>query len=183
MSAIDEIFAILERHGGRQYGSERVSQLEHALQCAQLAEEAGANPALVSASLLHDFGHLVHDLGAEPAKRGIDDRHEVVGRDWLGQYFAENVTGPVRLHVDAKRYLCATDADYFGILSLASVRSLQLQGGPFDPVLAKGFIGLPHADAAVKLRRWDDAAKVAGLPTPGLEHFRGALQTSLRPGL
>ena len=183
MIAIDRIFAILREHGGKQYGSERVSQLEHALQCASLAEQNGSTPALVVASLLHDFGHLVHELGAEPAGRGIDDRHEVVGRDWLGQYFAEDVTGPVRLHVDAKRYLCATDGEYFGILSPASVRSLELQGGPFDPALAKGFINLPHAAAAVNLRRWDDSAKVSGLPTPDLEHFRPHLEACLRPGL
>jgi phosphonate degradation associated HDIG domain protein len=158
-----------------------VTQLEHALQCAGLAEDNGANPALITAALLHDIGHLVHDLGPGAAERGIDDRHEARGRDWLGQYFAEDVTGPVRLHVDAKRYLTATDPGYLSTLSEGSVRSLALQGGPFSRPLADGFIALPHAAAAVALRRWDEGAKVPGQPTLGLDHFRRYMVASLRP--
>ena len=180
MQPIDEILDRLRRGGGAEYGSDRISQLEHALQCATQAEEAGAAPALIIAALLHDIGHLVHDLGRDVARRGIDDRHEVRGRDWLGKWFAEDVTGPVRLHVDAKRYLCATDPAYFSILSPASVRSLALQGGPFPLALAQGFIGLPHAAAAVRLRRWDESAKVPGKATPALEHFAPYVETSLR---
>jgi len=137
-----------------EYGTDRVTQLAHALQCASLAEEAGAGSALIAASLLHDVGHLVHDLGGDAAERGIDDRHEMRGRDWLGKWFGEDVTGPVRLHVDAKRYLTAADPAYFAILSPGSVQSLALQGGPFPTPLAERFIALPHAAAAVKLRRW-----------------------------
>ena len=178
---IDGICAILSERGGADYGDERVTQLAHALQCAHLAETAGANAALITAALLHDIGHLVHDLGPGAAERGIDDRHEVRGRDWLGQFFAEDVAGPVRLHVDAKRYLTATDPSYFSTLSEGSVRSLALQGGPFPPPLAEGFIALPHAAAAVALRRWDEAAKVPGKATPGLDHFRRYMVASLRP--
>ena len=181
MTPIERIFDILQAKGGADYGSERVTQLQHALQSAALAEAAGAPSALVAAALLHDFGHMIHDLGRNPAARGLDDRHEVRGRDWLGQWFAEDVTGPVRLHVDAKRYLCAVDPGYFGTLSPASVRSLELQGGPFPADLAKSFIGLPHAAAAVELRRWDDCAKESGRPTPDLPHFRRHLEASLRP--
>ena len=104
------------------------------------------------------------------------------GRDWLGKWFAEDVTGPVRLHVDAKRYLTATDGGYFATLSPASVRSLELQGGPFPLALAEGFIALPHAAAAVRLRRWDDSAKVPGKATPDLAHFRPHLDAALRAG-
>jgi phosphonate degradation associated HDIG domain protein len=179
---VDRICAILAERGGADYGDECVTQLAHALQCALLAEESGATPALVTAALLHDIGHLVHDLGAGAAERGIDDRHEVRGRDWLGRYFGEDVTGPVRLHVDAKRYLTATDPAYFAILSPGSVRSLELQGGPFRADLAAGFIALPHAPAAVALRRWDEAAKVPDKATPGLDHFRRYIEASLRPG-
>jgi phosphonate degradation associated HDIG domain protein len=181
MDPVEQIITILRDKGGADYGGERVTQLEHALQCATLAETSGAASALIAASLLHDFGHLVHDLGRDAAKRGVDDRHEVRGRDWLGQWFAEDVTGPVRLHVDAKRYLCAIDPKYFATLSPGSVQSLALQGGPFEPEPAKSFIALPHAPAAVNLRRWDEAAKVAGRRTPDLEHFRTHLQQSLRP--
>jgi phosphonate degradation associated HDIG domain protein len=179
---IREIFFLFERHGGGAYGGERVTQLQHALQCATFAEEAGADAALIAAALLHDIGHLVHDLGADPVARGIDDRHELRGREWLSRRFGEDVTEPVRLHVNAKRYLTATDPGYFATLSPVSVRSLQLQGGPFSPALAVGFIALPGAQAAVRLRRWDDAAKAPGARAAGLDHFRGYLERSLRPG-
>ena len=181
MNPIDDIFDLLERRGGADYGSERVTQLQHALQSAALAEEAGADAALISAALLHDIGHLVHDLGAAPAARGIDDRHELRGREWLAGRFGEDVAEPVRLHVNAKRYLTATDPGYFATLSPGSVRSLALQGGPFSRELAAGFIALPFAEAAVRLRRWDEAAKVPGKPTPRLKHFRHYLEASLRP--
>jgi phosphonate degradation associated HDIG domain protein len=179
---VDRICGILEERGGADYGDECVTQLAHALQCALLAEDSGAAPALITAALLHDIGHLVHDLGAGAAGRRIDDRHEVRARNWLGGYFGEDVTGPVRLHVDAKRYLTAIDPGYFAILSAGSVRSLELQGGPFPATLAAGFIAFPHAPAAVALRRWDEAAKVPDKATPGLDHFRPYLEASLRVG-
>ena len=180
LDPVDEICAILRERGGAEYGDEHVTQLAHALQCAELAEGAGASPALITAALLHDIGHLVHDLGRGVAERGIDDHHEVRAGDWLDQYFGEDVTGPVRFHVDAKRYLTATDPKYFTLLSQGSVRSLALQGGPFARDLAEGFIALPHAPAAVSLRRWDEAAKVPGKVAPGLEHFRRYMAASLR---
>lgn len=180
MTPVETIFDIFEKRGAREYGGERVTQLAHALQSAMLSEQAGDPPALIAASLLHDIGHLVHDLGEEPALRGIDDRHEVLGREWLGQYFVDEVAGPVRLHVDAKRYLCTVEQGYFDILSEGSVRSLNLQGGRFTPEEAKAFEALPHAAAAVKLRRYDDEAKVVGLKTPDLEHYRPMLEASLR---
>ncbi len=180
MHPIEQILALLRRGASADYDSDEVTQLAHALQCATLAEEAGAAAPLIVAALLHDIGHLAHELGPNVARRGIDDRHEVRGRDWLGKWFAEDVTGPVRLHVDAKRYLCATDPEYFSILSPASVRSLALQGGPFPTTLAEGFIGLPHAKAAVQLRRWDEGAKLPGRATPDLDHFRRHLEVGLR---
>ena len=180
MDAIDEIFERMRARGGAEYGGERVTQLGHALQCAALAEAEGADSALIAASLLHDFGHLVHDLGEAPATRGIDDQHEVRGEQQLRRWFDKNVTEPVRLHVDAKRYLTATDPSYFARLSPASVRSLALQGGPFSDELAAWFIALPHVSEAVRLRRWDERAKVFGKPTPDLAHFRPYLEASLR---
>lgn len=179
MTPIERIFERFARRGGDGYGSERVRQLDHALQCAALAEEEGAPASLVTAALLHDIGHLVHDLGDNPAARGIDDRHELVGREWLARWFGEAVTEPVRLHVNAKRFLTATDPGYFATLSTGSVRSLVLQGGPFTAELAAAFISLPYAPEAVRLRRWDEAAKVPGKTTPGLAHFRPCLEASL----
>ena len=182
MDAIDEILGLFERRGGVDYGGERVSQLQHALQCAALAEAEDAPATLVAAALLHDVGHLTHSLGERPAARGIDDRHERVGRDWLSRWFGPAVTEPVRLHVDAKRWLTATDPGYFATLSPGSVRSLALQGGPFAPEAASGFIAQPYAADAVRLRRWDEAAKVAGKATPDLAHFRRCLEAGLEAG-
>jgi phosphonate degradation associated HDIG domain protein len=181
MDPIEEIFERFARHGGADYGGERIRQVEHALQCAALAEAEGAEATLITAALLHDIGHLLHDLGDHPAARGIDDRHELRGREWLAQWFGEAVSEPVRLHVNAKRYLTATDPGYFATLSAGSVRSLELQGGPFSPELAVGFIGLPFAPEAVRLRRWDEAAKVPGKSTPDLDHFRRYVEASLDP--
>jgi len=179
MKPIDQIFERFDRHGANDYGSDRVKQLEHALQCAALAEAGGADAPLITAALLHDIGHLIHDLGDSPAARGIDDRHEVLGQGWLARWFGEAVTEPVRLHVDAKRYLTATDAGYFATLSPGSVRSLELQGGPFPAGLAADFIGMPYASDAVRLRRWDEGAKVPGKVTPDLAHFRRYIEASL----
>jgi phosphonate degradation associated HDIG domain protein len=179
MGPTEQIFACFDRHGGDDYGSDRVRQLEHALQCAALAEAEGAAPTLIAAALLHDIGHLIHDLGAAPAARGIDDRHEVVGQQWLTQWFGPEVTEPVRLHVPAKRYLTGTDPGYFATLSFGSVRSLELQGGPFSAAEAAAFIAQPHAAEAVRLRRWDEGAKVPGKPTPDLAHFRRCLEANL----
>jgi [1-hydroxy-2-(trimethylamino)ethyl]phosphonate dioxygenase len=180
MTPIERIFERFDLHGGNDYGGERVRQLEHALQCATLAETEGAAAALITASLLHDIGHLIHDLGREPAARGIDDCHEVLGQEWLARWFGADVTEPVRLHVPAKRYLTSTDPGYFATLSAGSVRSLALQGGPFSAEGAADFIGQPHAAEAVRLRRWDESAKVPGKVTPDLPHFRPYLEASLR---
>ena len=180
MTAVDEIRELLEGGAGRQYGGERVTQLAHALQCAAAAEAAGAPAALIVAALLHDVGHLIHDLGPRPAQRGIDDRHEERGAEWLARWFGLDVAEPVRLHVDAKRYLCGTEPGYFHGLSAGSVRSLALQGGPFDAEAAARFVEQPHAADAVRLRRWDEAAKVAGLATPDLAHFVSALRACQR---
>jgi phosphonate degradation associated HDIG domain protein len=175
----DRLIGVLDRADARAYGGEALSQCAHALQCARLAEEEGAKPTLVAASLLHDIGHLLHELGPSPARRGIDDRHEDIGGAHLLPLFGPAVAEPVRLHVEAKRYLCATDPAYFSLLSPGSVRSLALQGGPLDAEQASRFRQIPYALDAVRVRRWDEAAKVAGLATPSLDHFRATLGAAL----
>jgi phosphonate degradation associated HDIG domain protein len=177
---VAELGALLEGKGSRRYGLSDVSQLQHALQAALLAEQCGCDVALVTAALLHDIGHMVHDLGENPAEAGIDDRHEELGSAWLAALFGSEVTEPVRLHVPAKRYLCATEPDYFAKLSPDSVLSLKLQGGPMSPDEVAAFGALPHAAAAVRLRRFDEDAKVAGLPTPPVAHFLPYLRACLR---
>ncbi len=178
---ITELANIIEGRGHGLYGLSSINQRQHALQAAWLAEREAAGPALVTAALLHDIGHMVHDLGQDPAKDGIDDQHEQLGHDWLVGWFGTEVTGPVRLHVAAKRYLCAVDGGYFGKLSPDSVRSLSLQGGPMSPAEVVAFEALPEHAAAVRLRRWDEGAKVKDLETPSFAHFAGYVAACLRP--
>ena len=174
-STYPPIAALFERRGREAYHGEAVSQTEHALQAAALAEVEGAPDALVVAALLHDVGHLlVGDEGL--ADRGIDGRHEEAGWAWLSRAFGPEVAEPVRLHVDAKRYLCATDPAYRAALSPASELSLRLQGGPFDAEGRAAFEANPHFRDALRLRRWDDAAKVPGQDVPGLDHYRARVE-------
>ncbi|HEV7820561.1 MAG TPA: HD domain-containing protein [Burkholderiales bacterium] len=168
---LSEIEALYIARGGRQYAGEAVTQLEHALQSAQLAAESGASDELITACLLHDLGHMSNDKGETPTLRGVDDRHQYHGVSELKRLFGPAVLNPILLHVDAKRYLCATDEGYWQSLSVDSKRSLELQGGTYNAEDAAKFIAQPHARDAVKLRRWDDLAKVAGKKTPDLAHF------------
>lgn len=163
-----EIFAA---HGGSLYGGEAVTQMEHGLQAALLAERDGASAELLVAALLHDVGHLLHDLPNHAPEDGVDDVHERLGAEWLGDRFPESVVEPIRMHVDAKRYLCAVDPGYRGTLSAPSETSLHLQGGPMSVEECVAFRQTPYFSDAVKLRHWDDQAKVVGLQTPPLEHF------------
>ena len=172
MNPISNIVDILRSLGEERYGRENVSQLAHALQCAALAETEKASPALITASLLHDIGHLVDKRYEDGQVKDIDRHHEEIGAGYLSQWFGEDVTIPIRLHVPAKRYLCAIDDAYFDDLSEASVRSLELQGGPFSKEDANKFIAQPYAEDAVRLRRWDDLGKVPLKETPGLDHYR-----------
>ncbi len=178
--AVTELAELLEGKGSRRYGLSDVNQLQHALQAALLAEQSCCDAALVTAALLHDIGHMVHELGENPAEEGVDDRHEELGHAYLAALFGPEVTEPVRLHVPAKRYLCATEPDYFAKLSADSVLSLKLQGGPMSSDEVATFRASPHADAAVRLRRFDEAAKVADLPTPPVAYFLPHVRACMR---
>jgi phosphonate degradation associated HDIG domain protein len=167
---LDDVRALFDEHGSKPYSDEAITQLEHALQTAALAEEHGASDSLIAAALLHDLGHMV----AAPARvdpKSTDDLHQFRALPLLRAEFPDSVTEPIRLHVDAKRYLCAIDARYLSNLSPVSVNSLRLQGGVFSTAEADRFSALPYALDGVSLRRWDDAAKVQGRTTPDLEHF------------
>jgi phosphonate degradation associated HDIG domain protein len=168
---LQDIEQLFTAKGGEQYAGEPVTQLEHALQSAMLAEQAGAGDELVTAALLHDLGHLLHDLGETPTLRGVDDLHQYRALPFLRGLFSDGVLAPIGLHVDAKRYLCATRAGYYEALSEDSKRSLVLQGGIYDQDQAKAFFAQPGAADGVNLRIWDDLAKVADLPTPPLSHY------------
>lgn len=180
MNAVDQIFAMFDTAGRAAYYGEAVSQTEHALQAAHLARGAGAAPELVVAALLHDLGHMMRGLPEDIAHQGVDDTHEEVGAAWLERHFVPAVSVPVRLHVAAKRYLCAVDPQYLRGLSPASQLSLRLQGGPFSADDVAAFEKLPDFAAAVALRRWDDGAKVPGWDVPGLEAYRDSLEAALR---
>lgn len=177
---VDEVIDLFRQGGGERYFGEAITQSEHALQSAWLAEKAGASPALIGAALLHDIGHLLHGLGEDIADEDIDARHEAVGAAYLAQRFNTELVAAVSLHVMAKRYLVGTDPAYAANLSPASVHSLELQGGPMGPEEAAEFAAKKAAAGAIALRRWDDEAKIVGLKTPDFAHFRPYLEASLR---
>jgi phosphonate degradation associated HDIG domain protein len=180
MSVVDEIFRVFRAYGSGQYLGEPVSMTEHMLQSAYAAEQDGAPPRLVAAALLHDYGHFIHEFPEDAAEHGIDTRHEEVAHAFLSRHFGPEIAEPIRMHVAAKRYLCATDPSYLGELSPASLHSLELQGGPYSVAEVAEFEASPYAEDAVRLRRYDDRGKVAGLETPDLEHYRPVLETALR---
>jgi phosphonate degradation associated HDIG domain protein len=158
---------LITRFGDVHYG-ETVNQLGHCLQCAQLAVEAGEDDAMVTAALLHDIGQFIDDAGNAAELRGIDARHEQTGADYLARWFGPEVTEPVRLHVAAKRYLCAVQPGYGDDLSAASQLSLALQGGAMAADEIAAFQANPWFAQAVRLRQFDDMAKRADWPVPDL---------------
>ena len=167
---------IFERRGADSYLGEPVTMSEHMLQGAQLAEEAGAGDELVAAALLHDIGHYTNEFPDDALEQGIDNRHDEAGAAVLAPFFPSIVTDCVRHHVAAKRYLCATDPEYFGRLSPASVHTLNLQGGPMSEAEVEAFRQNPNLEGIVQVRLWDDEGKVPGKPTPPFAHYAPLLQ-------
>ena len=174
--AIQALRELFRQRGGLAYG-EAVTQLEHALQCGAVAEADGAAPALVVAAVLHDVGHFLHVDAAGALANAVDDRHEALGATWLRGWFPDAVTMPIALHVEAKRYLCYAEPAYLAGLSPVSMTTLRLQGGPMSAEAAARFLVRPFAAEAIRLRRYDEAGKVAGARTPPLEHFLAIART------
>ncbi len=172
---VDALLAWLEEACTGRY-DDVVSQLDHALQCAALAEEEGADDAGIAAALLHDVGHAL--MGATSSQRDL--AHERVGARWLARAFGPEVTEPVAFHVDAKRFLCAVEPDYLHGLSDASIESLALQGGPMSDDEARRFAAQPRSEAATALRRRDDGAKIPGREVPALTSHRARLVALVR---
>lgn len=173
------LFRYMEKRGQSFY-DEVVTQLEHALQCAALAQQNGASATLITGALLHDVGHIILDEhNADRAFLDTDLTHEEVGAQYMESFFPEAVTTPIRLHVPAKRYLCTTDASYHDGLSEASKRSFRLQGGIMSDEERNAFEQIPHFQDALTLRRWDDLAKVKGLETAALATYRDIVQQCL----
>jgi phosphonate degradation associated HDIG domain protein len=171
IAQITELFLV---QGAVRYGAEAITQQQHALQCAHQAERAGGSAELVAAALLHDLGHLLPR--AAPKAAGVDDLHQYMAIPFLRGVFGEAVLAPIRMHVDAKRYLCHVDEHYWAGLSPASQRSLELQGGAFSAEEAAAFIAQPFAADAVALRRWDDLAKDPAARPPGWAHYVAVLE-------
>jgi phosphonate degradation associated HDIG domain protein len=167
---------IFQRRGADSYLGEEVTMSEHMLQAAQLAEQAGADDRVVSAALLHDIGHYCSEFPADAQDQGIDNRHNEAGAAVLAPFFPALVIDCVRHHVPAKRYLCASDPGYFARLSPASVLTLKLQGGPMSAAEVAAFRRSPNLEDILRVRIWDDEAKVAGRKTPSFAHYAPLLQ-------
>jgi gamma-butyrobetaine dioxygenase len=186
VSPVGEIAELFCSAGARDYLGEPVTVAAHLLQAGVLAEAAGAPPALVAAALLHDVGHLrgadpsLAELSGRDLMAGHDNQHGERGAAWLSAWFPAAVTEPVRLHVAAKRYLCAVEPSYFALLSQASVYTLSVQGGPMSAARAREFEALRYAADAVAVRRWDDQAKDPAATVPEFAHFAPLLERLLR---
>ncbi len=178
MSVSDEVLALFDAPGAAAHYGESVTTLQHMLQAAHFAQQEGAPKHLVIAALLHDIGHLLERVPDDIADWKTDARHEELGGRWLSRLFGPEVSDPVRLHVPAKRYLCATNPGYFERLSAASIQTLKLQGGPMTRDEIAAFEREPHWREAVRVRLWDDEGKVAGLATPGLESYRAMIEAT-----
>jgi phosphonate degradation associated HDIG domain protein len=181
MSTSEEVCAIYDRRGASAYFGEAVSVAEHSLQAAYFAQAANAPDTLVIAALLHDVGHLVGGAPDDLAEWTEDAHHELIGGGWLAKRFGPEVAEPVRLHVPAKRYLCATDPGYFEKLSAASVVTLKLQGGPMTAPEIAAFEAKPYWREAIRVRQWDDEGKVAGLRTPDFSAYAALIDRLAKP--
>jgi phosphonate degradation associated HDIG domain protein len=177
---VEKIIDLIEKNGDSEYGGEAVTQGEHALQAAHLAVEEGCATNIIVASLLHDIGHMLHALPDDAPEQGIDDLHEELGFRFVDKYFIPAVAEPVRLHVEAKRYLCAKEPEYFGRLSEPSIVSLKLQGGPMNAEECRLFEENMYYRDAVQLRRFDDLAKVPNMEVPRLGYYRAMIAGQLK---
>jgi phosphonate degradation associated HDIG domain protein len=177
-TSLDDVLSTYSELGHRKYG-ESVTELQHALQCAAFADQAGEKPIVVAACLLHDYGHLCHNLGEDIADQGIDARHEYIGANLLSGLFVNEIVEAARLHVAAKRYLCWKEPGYFESLSEASKKSLELQGGTMNEQEARAFECHPYYETAVRVRRYDDLGKVSEMATPSIDTYRPLLASFL----
>ena len=175
---IDQIFEVFQTLGNGHYG-ENVSELEHALQTAEFARQFDESDAVILSCLLHDYGHMLHNLGEDIAQKGVDAKHEEIGAELLKAMFPDFILEPIRQHVAAKRYLCWKVPAYTDGLSESSRLSLQLQGGPMNDDEGRQFEANPHFEACIKGRRYDDMGNVPNMPTADLESYRPLIEKFL----
>ena len=181
MDAIGQIEDLFKHKGHQAYG-ENVTELQHALQSAHLAKTDDGPDYLIVAALLHDIGHLLHELPEDVAEQGIDAHHEQIGEKWLKKWFGPEISQPVGLHVTAKRYQCTVNPDYLAQLSPASLKSFILQGDKMNGDEVSPFEKNPFFKNALQLRTWDDNAKDSEMETPSLEHYLPLVQVALVSG-
>ena len=168
---------IFIRHGAISYLGEQITTSEHMLQGALLAEEANAPDALIAGVLLHDIGHYIHEYSHAAFVQGIDDYHDKVGAALLAPFFPTMVTACVDCHVAAKRYLSATESDYFDRLSPASVHTLRLQGGPMSESEIAEFANNSELESLLQIRIWDEMAKIPGKRTRSFAYYAPLLES------
>jgi len=178
LNPTDQIRDLFSERGHLAYG-EGVSELQHALQAASLAQKDNASHNQIVAALLHDIGHLLHGLPEDVAEQGIDGHHERIGEKWLEKYFGAEISQPVRLHVAAKRYQCTVNPGYLAQLSPASAKSFILQGDKMNGDEVSAFEKNPFFKNALQLRTWDDNAKDPEMETPLLEHYLPLVKAAL----
>lgn len=177
---VDYIADVFSRRGAESYLGEEVSMAQHMLQTAQEAELAQAGPELIVAALLHDIGHYANEFPDSVLMKGTDNYHEEAGANFLADYFPPSVTEPIRQHVAAKRYLCATDPEYFSRLSEASVYTLGVQGGPMSAAEVRKFESSPFLESCVKVRMWDEAGKDPNKKHPDFSYYQDLVQSLIR---
>ena len=170
----EEIMHYYEKNGGEEYSGEKLSQLEHMVQAAQLAEEQGQDEEVILAAFLHDIGHLCEEGHGHNEMEGFGIKdHEEIGADFLGKRgFSKKIRRLVESHVEAKRYLTYKDPEYYNQLSEASRKTLEFQGGPMDKEEAEAFEQYPLFSLIIKMRTWDEQAKVQNKPLPDLSHYK-----------
>lgn len=180
LNIVNHIEDIFNRRGAESYLGEDVTMAQHMLQAAQCAEESGADETLIVAALLHDIGHYKNEIPETALAKGINNYHEEAGANFLEDYFPVSVIEPIRQHVSAKRYLCAVKSNYFQSLSVASVHTLNLQGGPMNENEIKEFEKNAYLDDCVKLRYCDEGAKDPERIHPRFSYFRALVESLVK---
>jgi 2-amino-1-hydroxyethylphosphonate dioxygenase (glycine-forming) len=173
----DEIMSLYEQYGGEEYAGEKVSQLEHMVQAAQLAEAQGFDEEVILAAFLHDIGHISEAAKGDNEMDGFGIKdHEELGAEFLrGKGFSKKVARLVESHVEAKRYLTLKDPLYYSQLSDASKKTLEYQGGPMTEEEANAFEQYPLFNLIIRMRKWDEEAKIEHQPMPDLQHYRNMI--------
>ena len=179
LDIVEFLLDLFARRGAEAYMGEPVTMAQHMEQSAACAVADGASDELVIAALLHDVGHFVGDFPLDALENGIDNVHEEAGARFLAAYYSPAVTEPIRLHVPAKRYLCAVDEAYLQRLSAASVNSLMVQGGPMNDAEIEQFEANSYHRDAIQVRLYDDDGKVAGLDIRPISDYRDRLESLL----